>query len=519
MMLQFQMRRISTLRRWALVGAALLFVNVNGLPASADEVEGLAKFLPSDANAIAVVRVEEVMNTQRAIQEDWAKHADEQFLSGTGGIPSWVNTLVVGYQLRLGARQEIWAAGIASVPRAVSVSSIAQKDGATPETLNNLAAVRTRRNSYAIDVAEGILGVWQPGIRQEAARWTRALQAKSTGALPEYLLKAAATPGQVIMAIDLDHVLDPTNTQAYLESMPEIGGQTARDKTLAQLMTLKGATFSAVIKDKTTATLRVDFTSSVAGNSDNLQLFLRHMLNDLGAAIDDFDSGKFATEGNSLILTTEMSDISMRRIVSLISTPPSSDQSDNTTQSSPTAPPATAETPDRSTTQRQASQQYFRQVDQYINDLSKANRRATEYSRTAQWHENFASKIDELSIDNVDPALVDYGHSVSSKLRGLARSLRGQQLNVNLQQGTLVYDQEFNPGWASVSIWGGVGYGQGSVNVTSNLQQVRERQAAAISEGAQQREDIWAMLTEERQKVLRDMQQKYGTDFSATRSR
>ncbi|MEZ6146827.1 MAG: hypothetical protein R3B91_15705 [Planctomycetaceae bacterium] len=75
-------------------------------------------------------------------------------------------------------------------------------------------------------------------------------------------------------------------------------------------------------------------------------------------------------------------------------------------------------------------------------------------------------------------------------------------MKINAEQGTLTYDVNYTPGWASVNIWGGVGYGESAVNVTSNLREVREKQAAAIEQGAGEREQIWLMIENERATLM-----------------
>jgi len=499
-------RRISQLGTW--LGMVLLVLVAGAGIVRADEASDLTKFLPNDINALAIVRVEQIMQTPRAQQEEWAKAADQKFLSGGSTIPSWVRTLAVGFLTRPSVRKELWAAGVASVPPAVTIDSVALRERVPVEQLNGMPAVHSHRNTFVMGLAPGVLGIWRPAIRQEAARWALALEAKVTGPLSDYLVQAAQAPGHIVMAIDLENMLDPANASAHLSMVPEIAkSEQLQSRLQSVVMSVRGAVLSINIQEKTTAELRVEFGQDLSGLGTHLQKFFLTSLHDLGAAIEDFDRGAYQTDGKALVLTTDLTDESLRRLMSLITSAPSSSAMN----------PQQAGTDSGTSPEMQmnaaASSKYFSQVDRFLEDLSKANRKATDYSRTALWHENFASKIDELPTMGVDPAVVEYGSDVASKLRALGRSLRGQQLQVNLQQGTLTYDYDYNPGWASMSVWGGVGYGSPSYKVTSNLQEVRQRQAAAIAEGSRQREDVWSMITENRLKVLRQMQQKYGADF------
>jgi hypothetical protein len=500
----------------AVLFLTLVFTNQKVVQADGPEAATLIQFLPNDANALAIVRVKDILQTPRAVREEWAKEADERFLSGAGGIPSWVNTLVVGFLVRPASSSEVWAAGVVSVPEAVSIEAVAAREQATIEKLGAINAIRSGRGSYVLGISKGIFGVWRPAIRQEATRWARAIESKVTAPLSEYLQEAARRNGHVVMAIDLENTLDPTMTMLHLREMKGITSDAQRDSVFELLMSLSGVTLNVHLNETSAADLRIDFKKDVGPNATVVRNFFLDVLHDHGAEIEEFAKASTKGEGASVVLTTTLSDDSMRRLISLISSGPAME---NVTPS-PEPSVASGTTPSASrpaVSPAEASQTYFRQIDNFVNDLARANRRATDYSRTAMWHENFAQKIDELPITGVDPELVDYGADISSKLRALARSLRGQQLAVNVQQGTLTYDVNFDPGWAAVSVWGGVGYGAPTYRVNSNLQQVRERQAAAVTAGAQQRDEIWAMMQESRAKVLRSMQQKYGPDFGRSR--
>jgi len=113
----------------------------------------------------------------------------------------------------------------------------------------------------------------------------------------------------------------------------------------------------------------------------------------------------------------------------------------------------------------------------------------------------------------VEPELLEFGHRVSERLRALAASLRGQSVSVNAEQQTLVYNYNYDPGWAAASYWGAVGYRAPTFKYDSNLQQVRERQAAAVVKGSQQRITVWNLITSDRSRTEQLMREKHGDDF------
>ncbi|WP_437205737.1 hypothetical protein [Planctomicrobium sp. SH664] len=492
--------------------------------ARAEEPVQLITLLPDDANALSIVRMSEILQTERARREDWARLADEQFMDGPDGIPSWVSTLVVGYLIRSSGPKEVWSSALAVVPEAESIDAIARRNQTAVELLDTLPATRGRGETYLLQVNPTLLGIRWPSVRQEAAQWASALRHKRTGISSEYLQKAAALSQHLVMSIDLDHALDPAIVKMHLEADRRLANQPEKIASLVSLIEgLRGVTLTVQIGDSNDSHVHIDFAQPIGDLAEPVKNFFVEVLHQTGAAIDEFENATVTAAGNSALLSAPLSDESLRRILSLITSTPSSTPEPPAplaaaTAASPTLPapggkaPSATRSP-RPTSTVSPSRKYLTSVNRVIDDLTKALRRAKNYEQTAFWHENFARKIDELPSQDVDPQLLEYGSHVATRLRALARSLRGQALIINTHEGTITYDMSYDPGWASLNVWGGFGYRQPSYNVTSNVQQVREKQAAAITAGAQQRDEIWQMINEERAAIDRAMREKYGSNF------
>ncbi len=63
---------------------------------AADRVPELLKLLPDNVNSISIIRIDELMKSERAVKEQWKDKQEADFLVGSGRIPSWVGTLVRG---------------------------------------------------------------------------------------------------------------------------------------------------------------------------------------------------------------------------------------------------------------------------------------------------------------------------------------------------------------------------------------------------------------------------------------
>jgi hypothetical protein len=301
-----------------------------------------------------------------------------------------------------------------------------------------------------------------------------------------------------------------------------IGKQQDVDLVIGRIMAIRGLRLDIFFDEQTTAAITVDFASPVGSDAPLMKSILLEALGDLGVGLDSFQASEPKADANSIRLAARFTDEDLRRVMTLVLTPHPAQPSD----SIPSPPPApapgavTVKTPS-STTPRPAPRvssdnnvKYFKAVDQILKDLTRANRNAKDYARTATWHDNFANKIDQLSTLAVDPDLVAYGTSVSSKLRSIAASLRGVGIEINTLNNAVVYNTKVNPGWEQVGWWT-YGYQPATWEVTSNLAQVREQQAAAVAAGAKDREAVWTMINNERAQIMDTMARKYGEAFTS----
>jgi hypothetical protein len=97
-------------------------------------------------------------------------------------------------------------------------------------------------------------------------------------------------------------------------------------------------------------------------------------------------------------------------------------------------------------------------------------------------------------------------------------------IKVNTLEKSVVYYVDARPAYRSGFEWwwGGARtawrpytYGQPvDVHVTSNLQQVREKQSEVVAGSAPERDQIWRMIHDERAAMRRQMIGKYGDAFA-----
>jgi hypothetical protein len=481
----------------------------------ADDVESvnLSKLLPPAANDLCVDRVSDILASPRSVREGWSDQQAERFLNGETSVPPWVGTLVTGSLVRPEVPEAAWSAALLTTPPGTTLESIAGPTRASVEKLGEWQALRGAADAIFLEVHPGLLGVMSPALRQDAARWSHEVARGGESEVSPLLLEAAALPGHIVFAMDLRHLLDAEHVRRRLGAEEALlTAPRVVTRVAAELAGLQGVTLSIVIGDEFAATVTIQFAAPPAESPALYRGIFLSVLGDSGAGIEEFDSAAATVEGGDLVLRTNLSEASVRRILSLIVPPP---PRRSTTPAAPqvTAAPPTTPVPSPQPAPGAATRRYVLAVNKMIDDLKVANRNAKNYERTATWHDNFARKIANLATEGVDKDVVGYGLSVADRFRALAASLRGQAVQVAAAEGTLTYSYGYDPGWVQANWWGGVGYRAPTYSVESNLREVRQRQSRAVEAGALDRTKILKLIDDDRAAIATMLRQRYGDDF------
>lgn len=491
------------------------------------DVSPLLQYIPADANTLSVLRVKELTQSPRGQKEGWAQKHESEFLQGAVTIPPWVDVLVRGSYVRPGTQGGEWTVVVLPLPAGADISLVAKREESEVQDLSGLQSVQSHRyNGYfvefpATDNGRHILGGIAPATRQDTSRWIQEVGGRGRPSISEYLSAAAAdTSAQIVLAIDLHDLFDPATIRHRIDSSEAVGNNGKASAALVvDFQSLQGARLAIHTDAETTAEIRLDFGRRIGDEGQFIKPLLVEFLNDAGAAVDELEHAQTAVQGKTVSLKTSLSDEGLRRVLSLITTPPPPSAMGRAEPTPPSPTPAQASSqPDA-----EASRRYYQAVNRIVEDLDKARSRSSNYTRTAQWHFNFADKIDRLPSAGVDPELLKYGSDISGKLRALGASLRGVAVQVNALDSSVVYNvqqyQTYNSGfdwwWGGArTAWGAYNYGMPTyTNVTSNLAEVRQKQAEVVQQGEPQRTEIWQMIQNERSQVEREMVGKYGAGF------
>ncbi|QDT30895.1 hypothetical protein [Thalassoglobus polymorphus] len=518
--------------RWSVRVFIVFFCSWGTLtPLHAQSYEGLLKFVPDDANTVALLRVHDFINSPLGVKEDWKKKHETEHLNGGVAIPPWVNVLLRTSYVRPGHGGGDWTSVLTVLPEGIDFKKIAKETGNELQEINSHPVFFSqKRNGYFVQFQgenqERILGGIVPASRQDVSRWISESAEEETTKLDEYLAQAIDdSSSQIILAISMKDMLDPVHIRYRLSGSKALENNTqARTALTLDFQSLQGVRLAVQVKESTQAEIRLDFDRTIGPESEHIKSLLVEFLNDAGSALDELENAGVETRGKSVILTMPLSGESLRRILSLVtSVSPPSASGPQTKTPEPPKPEIEPKSQGASGIDVKASLKYYRAVNHNVDDMEKAYKRINNYRQTAQWHDNFAKRIDELPIENVDPELLDYGQKMSSYLRSLGASLRGMGLKVDALNHSITYKVEQKPMYRNGYDWwyGGAWTAYGPYNygrpmkteVDTNLNQVRTKQADIVAKTQPDRDKIWQIINEERSTTRRAMVAKYGSDF------
>lgn len=468
--------------------------------AQADAPAGLA-LLPPESNTVMAVHVQQLLDSPKAKAENWRQKAEELFLSGAGAVPPHVESVLIGSLIRPAISQEVWAVTTFPSPQPAVVRLLAKLEGSATQSIEGHSAMRSVQDAYVVQVGEQI-AIRRPAIRQETARWLRNTAASVE--LSALLQQELAVETQLLMAMDLRDMADPGRTAVFLRSVESLDKDVPKRLAVAKLIkSLRGVSLRCDVTNEIAFTVAIHFDDEVGKLGDEVKAVFLAVIDHLGASLPEFEAATLSVQEKSVMLSAAFSDDSFRRVLTLLMNPMG-------TAVQPDQQPSVEPT---RVDRLKNSEKYLQAVNRAVDDLKRLSGRAQSYAKSAMWHENAARKIDQLRVFAVDRELLEYGAEVSKYLRGLAASLRGEGVKVDTQERSVTYQLHYQPAWGGFNIWGGVGYRPAAVNVDSNLRQVRERQAALVAAGADDRKQIWGFIDAERTSILAKMRARYGRTF------
>ena len=484
---------------------------VSTLSHAADPKNELLLRVPPSANAVAVVDVDGLFKSKFGQKEGWNRRYYSDYANGLVAFPPTVQASVLAAKINPETVSADWELGIVRLKSPFSMKKLAEKEAAPLEKLEGCSLVATERQTCFIELRPQTLAVTNHQNRQDVARWLRGTRDVARPMISDYLLEAVTDPkGQYHLAMDLQDVLQFDDAKVRLQNSPALKGEKVDLDALAKLAVgLRGVRVSVEVGETIEGTMQIDFQDEIAQHTRLLPHIALAALKKNGVLIDELSDAKVEFGEKSVTFHATLSDPSFRRIISLIQ--PSVGHLDDGSSDGESSPEKA---------QQNATVRFYNSIRRQLDDLEKQAQKAKDYTSSAHWYEVAAKNISQLPSRDVDPDVLNFSASVSTKLRAISRSLRGVKLDVKAlefakKQETYVYPQNhYNSGWGSgVSYGAGYAFAQTRYEYHNNFAEVEARQAKVVADGEKDRQKVWDMLTDETLSAHSRLSKKYGIDL------
>lgn len=412
---------------------ALLFAVIaslaTALPAVA-QIEQLARRVPSSANALIVINARSAYNSPLAEARNWNQSGVVSKRDGMVELPSRANQILMAAEFDFEFVQPLWEVAVASVTELPPMQELANRSGAQLDRIAASQVFERTNDSVVAKLGTKVIGAWAPANRQRVSRWLRESHRRQQPELSEYLTDAIAMAADetnhIVLALDLQGLLDPAEVASTLAKRDDLLTKDANAETLAEVVaSLRGARLMVQLENPAQGSLTLDFEQDTGSLTGFAKPLLLQALSKNGLHIDDIQDWKVRSTAKSIVLEGEVSAKGLRRILSVLT--------------SPVGPLKNKPSEDSiaSGISVDASQEYFQAVVNYLNDLFFSDQQPRSLHEEKVWIERYAHKIEDLDTYQVDPDLVDFGQQAAGSLREILSVVNRAQTRSDLRESTL----------------------------------------------------------------------------------
>ncbi len=487
---------------------------------AAGQFDGLVHFIPDDANAMLLIDVDKLLASPMAREEGWRAELDQSFAAGLVILPPQSSRFLLASRLDFRLQRPLWRVAAMEVKYEPSAPKAAVRYGGQVDNIDGMEAVLMPDDTYLVKFGSKRVGAMSPGDRQKVARWIKQVYANDLGVLSSYMqqaVKYAQGNAGIILALDLQHVVAAADAKAGLAEWEVLKGRDVDLDQLAEVLaSVHGVTLGVTVTDQRHGAIRVDFDQDVSLLQEFAKPLLLEVLGRQGLMIDEFEDWTAEVSGKTIALRGVLLQSGMRRVLSILDAPVSSQQS---------LVVSSSEIESSSADERlliATSQNYFKSITSLLDDLriKRSTGEMVTWGQVGAWFEKYARKIDALPILNVDPELLDYGAYVAHSLRDAENAMKGIGVRSSYRKTELPTEYTYNVrgGAAAGANWYGARGGYGYA--WSAQEDLRGEQAARAHVATQERirgnvqtNHITQGLAESTAEMRRRMTEKYQVEF------
>ncbi|PQO33838.1 hypothetical protein [Blastopirellula marina] len=499
------------------VSLAVLFSSIF-TPVSQAQFRELTKRIPDGANTIIFIDVNKLQNSPLGKSENWRAKQEKAFDAGLEMVPPQALEFVAAAKLDLATKRPDWQVGLMKLAYDPSIAKVAVRYQGTTDKIANRSVAVIPGDIYVVKFLENIVGYGMPANRQDAAQWINRYYDNSLRGLSPYLAEAqtfADNGSPIIVALDLTHALSTSLLRPRLDELQSLKGKDIDlDKLAEALAGIRGISLGVTVGQDMVGAVKVDFSSDMSFLGDTAKPLLLEALGRQGMMIDELHDWTPAIHGKTIQLTGKLYPSGLRRILSLVETPPSLQESVMKSQGDPQS----AEAESEKDLTIAASKLYYKSVVSLLDELRSDKKNRTTLGQISVWFDKYARRIDRLPIANVDPELLAYGKYVSDTLRGGSTDVTdaAARKRIRSQEVPEQYDISTYSAPIGVTNWSG-GYSWNGWEATPDWQRTAKLQSQVRTEenikGARSANQVMSELDGASADIRRKMTQKYGVEF------
>ena len=471
--------------------------------------------MPARTNLALYVDADKLMKSDVAKKGKWAMHKSPT--TDITSLPPGISHVILAADFAPGAGLN-WEVLVVGLRKKMTDEELIAGTGGKKDTIAERTVSLTPRHGYAVNLAPGVAGAYQPPNRQEAARWLRSSTGKVSQNLSPYLKQAAAgvaTNSPIVLAIDTTDMFDPSLVEAKLTPSNTFKGKAALVKPIAKLFSeMQGLTMTIRTTDKISCQIRLDFTQPTDSFKTVAKSLMLEVFEKLGVHCDEMDGWTATVAGNSVTIGGTLTEDGLRELLA----PFVRGSVSNLDQTEPAAPAAD--------TKAQKALKYFQAVQAKLKEVRKTS--PSSFAKLASIFNVAARYIDDLPILNVDDDLLDWGHSVATTLRtmGIVAQTAGGMITLADANKSMVMVSTPNYYTGTVGGYAGGYYGGGgwggtyaipsgstSTATVDNYGQINNLQFMTSAQEADYRRNTWKNVDTATSEVRRKMVKKYEIEF------
>jgi hypothetical protein len=375
--------------------------------------------LPAGTNAIVAVNVDALLKSPLGVKEGWASRWADRYEAGPVAIIPGTQRVLAAAFVKPGLQEADWRITMMELAEPVELQDVGRSEGGYPEKVWTKMCVCSP-TAYFVSIDPKTLASYTPANRQSVFQWICDTEKADKGVASANLRGIVGGLGggtHIVMAIDVAEQYSASGIRGNIGANPlsQIDPEKVDlDKLAHALAGIQYVALSAKVTDKIQATTVIQ----VAGDGEWLGKIAKQVIPEIldrgGVSVPEIDAWTVKAEPKRITLTGEMSEASMRELLStmgLLTTTQPVEVSDD--------PAVIAKT----------SRTFFRAICASLDSYPKAG----SYDRVNTWVKRETAKIEALPLVNVDPELVAWSAEITKRMREVLMALSTDRLTTHGQ--------------------------------------------------------------------------------------